>query len=108
MTCACTQRGFGRETHCLAERYGLHHASDNWCSCRCHDPVPLEYHEGEWMPAPKDGPEPAAVVTYTREPSPETGHIGWCWWALGKMGDAPSLDEAKRLAEEEIARRVGP
>ena len=20
--------------------------------------------------------------------NPVTGHVGWCWWALGMMGDA--------------------
>ena len=28
---------------------------------------------------------PAAVVTYSEEPSPETGHVGWMWWALGAV-----------------------
>ena len=30
-----------------------------------------------------EGPEPWAVITRTDEPSPETGHVGWCWWAMG-------------------------
>jgi len=67
--------------------------------------LPCEYVEGEWcLPSEAD---PGAVITYSSEPSPETGHIGWCWWALGKMGDAPSYEEAKRRAEEVIERLIG-
>ena len=47
--------------------------------------------------------EPIAVVTYAEEPSPETGHEGWCWWAAGKMGEARSFRAAQRAAE----RRLG-
>jgi hypothetical protein len=67
------------------------------------DDVPTEYFEGEWHFAKADGPEPWAVITYAEEPSPETGCVGWCWWALGHMGDAPSYEEAKRKAEALIA-----
>ena len=48
-----------------------------------------------------------AVVVYTTEPSPETGHVGWCWWAAGRMGEADSLEDAKRAAEAAVARRKG-
>lgn len=74
-------------------------------------PLPIEYREGEWTfggdhnPEPDEDDEPAAVITYATEPSPETGHIGWCWWALGNMGDAPSLRDAMAAAEEAIGRR---
>lgn len=27
------------------------------------------------------GREAEAVITYATEPSPETGHAGWCWRA---------------------------
>lgn len=59
-------------------------------------PLPVEYVEGEWRFGCKDPepPEHAAVITYASEPSPETGHVEWCWWALGRMGDAPTLPDA--------------
>lgn len=38
--------------------------------------VPTEFFEGEWHFPKADGPEPWAVITYTDEPSPETGHEG--------------------------------
>ena len=43
------------------------------------------------------GPEPSAVITYTDEPSPETGDVGWCWWADG--WGAPTYEDACRAAE---------
>ena len=64
-----------------------------------------EYIEGEWT-APTDDSDPAAVITYTEEPSPETGHIGWLWWALGKMGEAPSYEAAKFAAECVVRRAM--
>jgi hypothetical protein len=66
--------------------------------------LPTEYVEGEWC-WPTDGSEPAAVVTFASEPSPETGHVGWCWWALGTMGDAKSYEDACRAAEAALHRR---
>lgn len=65
-----------------------------------------EYFEGEWHVPTADGPEPWAVVTYTEEPSPETGCVGWCWWALGQMGDAPTYEAAKLKAETWIRARM--
>lgn len=69
--------------------------------CDGRDPLPIEWVEGEWRYGCRDAepPEAAACIIYTLEPSPETGHVGWCWWALGKMGDAATLDEAKAKAE---------
>lgn len=61
-----------------------------------------EYVDGRWGP-PGDF-EPQAVVTFTTEPSPETGHEGWVWWALGDMGEAPSLEAAKAAAERSLAK----
>lgn len=75
--------------------------------------LPLEYHEGKWhlyrehKPEPNAGSEPAAIVTYCTEPSPETGHVGWVWWALGAMGDASTLAEAMDAAASAAHRRVG-
>ena len=60
-----------------------------------------ELCDGVWGLATMDG-EPSAVVVYATEPSPETGHVGWCWCAQGKMGDAPSLDAAKASAESAL------
>lgn len=68
--------------------------------------VPTEFFEGEWRFPTPDGPEPWAVISYAVVPSPETGHSGWCWWALGVMGDAATYDEARQAAEAEIQRRV--
>ena len=69
--------------------------------------VPTEYVEGRWIFPDADGPEPLAVVTYTQEPSPETGHVGWVWWALGRMGDAVSYDAAKLAVEDYLRRKKG-
>lgn len=68
--------------------------------------VPTEFFEGEWHFPKADGPEPWAVITYTDEPSPETGDVGWCWWAYGSMGCAPTYEGACRAAEAEIKRRI--
>lgn len=38
ISCNCPRPGYGKETHCLAERYGFHHTSDDWCNCKCHLP----------------------------------------------------------------------
>jgi hypothetical protein len=65
-----------------------------------------ESFEGEWHFPKADGPEPWAVITYTDEPSPETGHVGWCWWAMGSMGDAPTYEAARDAAVAEIQRRM--
>ena len=66
---------------------------------------PTEYVEGEWC-YPTHDSEPAAVITYTTDPSPETGHVGWVWWALGEMGEAPSMEAAKAAAVEALGRFV--
>jgi hypothetical protein len=68
--------------------------------------VPTEFFEGEWHFPAADGPEPWAVITYADKPSPETGHVGWMWWALGEMGDAPTYEAAKRKAEAWIQARM--
>ena len=71
-------------------------------------PLPIEWIDGEWIYGDRN-PEPleaAACITYTEESSPETGHVGWCWWALGKMGEAKSLKEAMTKAEAVIQAAV--
>ena len=68
--------------------------------------LPTEY----WQSARADAPawhwpsnaEPLAVVTYATEPSPETGHVGWCWWARGRMGEAATYEAAKAAAERVV------
>lgn len=73
-------------------------ALDPHIACMGRKPLPIEYIDGEWIWGGGDG-EPAAVITYAAEPSPETGHVGWCWWARGKMGDAKTLREAMAACE---------
>lgn len=68
--------------------------------------VPTEFFNGEWHFPHAEGPEPLALITYTEEPSPENGHVGWCWWAMGKMGDAPTYEAACDAAVTEIQRRM--
>lgn len=64
---------------------------------RLHELLPLEFRAGRWAHGDGDD-DPAAVITYSTTPSPETGHVGWVWWARGKTGEASSLREAKRMA----------
>jgi hypothetical protein len=59
-----------------------------------------EYLEGEWRTPGED--EPWAVISYSEEPSPETGHIGWVWWAQGKTGDAPTIGLARYRAVQAL------
>lgn len=77
--------------------------------CDGMSPLPIEYVEGEWRYGCRDPepPEAAACIVYTTEPSPETGHIGWCWWALGKMGAARTLREARDMCEAVIEHHIG-
>ena len=64
--------------------------------------VPTEYVDGRWIFPTADGPEPDAEVPYAIEPSPETGHVGWCWWARGRMGEAKTYQAATRAAEQSL------
>ena len=68
--------------------------------------VATELIDGVWCFPGAEGPEPSAVITYTEEPSPETGDVGWCWWADGSMGSAPTYEDACRAAEAAIYRRI--
>jgi hypothetical protein len=72
--------------------------------CDGSDPLPIEYHEGEWIPGGNDDDMPA-VITYAAKPGPG-GHIGWVWWALGKMGNASTLADAMRACADEIGRQT--
>lgn len=64
-----------------------------------------EFVDGRWI-EPTDTSDPSAVVMHTTEPSPETGHVGWCWWALGAMGEASTYEEACAAAVAELQRRM--
>jgi hypothetical protein len=64
--------------------------------------APYELVDGRWQGSTEY--EPNAVVVYSDEPSPETGHEGWVWWARGRMGEARSLAEAKQAAEAALAK----
>jgi hypothetical protein len=70
--------------------------------------VPTEFFEGEWHFPKADGPEPWAVITYTYKPSPETGHVGWCWWAMGSMGEASTYEAACEAAIRHLHIFGGP
>ena len=67
------------------------------------DGVPTEFVDGCWV-LPTHDSCPDAVVTFASEASPETGHQGWCWWALGRMGEALSYNEARAKAEAAVRR----
>ena len=71
------------------------------------EPRCWEYFEGQWHPDPPGEIEAWAYVVYATEPSPETGHVGWCWWAQGRMGDAATLGEAKAKAEAVLRLVMG-
>lgn len=60
----------------------------------------VEYWNDRWH-WPSNA-EPKAIVTFATEPSPETGHEGWCWWALGRMGEAETYEDAKKAAENAV------
>lgn len=64
-----------------------------------------EYHEGEWIETPPTDNIGDGAAAYVM-PSPEYMCDGWMWWALGKVGDAPTLDAAKAAAEQALARFV--
>lgn len=57
---------------------------------------PSELVGGEWVTP--DGREPDATVTYA-DP-------GWVWWARGRMGQAPTYDEARRAAERALRKEA--
>lgn len=71
--------------------------------------LPTEFVAGEWIMSGQA--EPDAVVTYTRKPGPETEHVGWCWWARGKMGESRDYMAARGAAEHSLiahAAKVKP
>lgn len=72
-------------------------------ACRGDHPLPIEYGDGdgEWLFGGSEY-DTEAYIDYTATPTNDTGHTGWVWWALGKDGDAQSLEEAKRAVEKEL------
>ena len=62
--------------------------------------LPTEFVAGEWILSGLA--EPDAIVTYASTPSPETGDIGWCWWARGKMGSRRYYMDARAAAERAL------
>ena len=70
------------------------------------NPIPMCLVNGAWIWGDKqhEDADVSAYVVYTTEPSPETGHMGWVWWALGRMGDANTLQDAMAQAEAKLAQ----
>jgi hypothetical protein len=89
-------------TRVVGLRHFLGHGRNRSKAARCSKlrPAPTELVAGQWVVAGEY--EPDAVVTYASEPSPETGHVGWCWWARGRMGESDSYESAKLAAEEAL------
>ena len=74
--------------------------------CDGHNPIPMCLVNGAWIWGDKqhEDADISACVVYTTEPSPETGHMGWVWWVLGRMGDANTLQDAMAQAEAKLAQ----
>ena len=76
------------------------------------NPIPMCLVNGAWIWGDKqhEDADISACVVYTTQPSPETGHMGWVWWVLGRMGDANTLKDAMAQAEaklDQIAEKQG-
>ena len=66
-----------------------------------------EYFDGGgWSASQPTDSNAVAVVTYTDEPSPETGDEGWCWWAMGHTGEAATRESAKAAAVDSLDRLI--
>ena len=74
--------------------------------CYGRNPLPMCLVNGQWIWGDKqhEDADVSAYVVYTTEPSPETGHMGWVWWVLGRMGDANTLQDAMAQAEAKLAQ----
>lgn len=64
-----------------------------------------EHVDGEWVLSTSHC-DVAAVISYALDASPETGHIGWIWWAMGNMGEAKTYVDAKAKAEEVMRKHT--
>lgn len=51
----------------------------------------IEFTEGTWYVPQLDGPEPSAVVAWAG--------TRWMWWALGRVGQTDSYDDARAQCE---------
>lgn len=83
-------KGLGRE---YALYTGRNRTTVPAAACDCMQPAPLDYVGGEWLV--NSEVEQQALVTFASESSPETGHVGWLWWANGDMGESPSYEQAR-------------
>lgn len=73
-------------------------------SCDGRYPLPIELVDGQWRFGSEDTEhKEVAWVTYATEPSPETGHEGWNWFAGDDTGEAKTLKEAMCAAEKALA-----
>ncbi len=74
--------------------------------CYGRNPLPMCLVNGAWIWGDNkhEDADVQACIVYTTEPSPETGHMGWVWWALGRMGDANTLQDAMAQAEAKLAQ----
>ena len=74
--------------------------------CNGRSPFPFCLVNDKWIFGDKEteNADIKAYVVYTTQPSPETGHEGWVWWAQGRMGEAASLKEAMSQAEAKLAQ----
>ena len=70
------------------------------------NPIPMCLVNGAWIWGDKqhEDADISACVVYPTQPSPETGHMGWVWWVLGRMGDANTLKDAMAQAEAKLAQ----
>jgi hypothetical protein len=69
-------------------------------------PLPIDYVDGKWRFGAEILDNIDAVITYSTEPDPETGHEGWCWTIPDiNMGEAKTLKEAMRAAEEALGAK---
>jgi len=77
--------------------------------CDGRNPFPFCLVDGKWIFGEKEteNADIKAYVVYTTQPSPETGHEGWVWWAQGRMGEAGTLQDAMAQCEEALIRDIG-
>lgn len=72
-------------------------------SCDGRYPLPIDLVNGQWRFGSDDSEnKEAAWVTYATVPSPEGGYEGWYWFAGDDTGEAKTLKEAMRAAEEAL------
>ena len=57
---------------------------------------------GKWSNVMRGGQKPDVYVTYATDSRPNDS---WRWWAAGRVGEAETLEDAKRAAEAVVERR---